>query len=81
MILDDSLNNLDSGLKAPLLEMLVRSSSMQQIIFLTEDSDVSDWARVEAITGDLTILEPTPDNAETDAVIDATSDEATIHVA
>lgn len=77
LILDDSLNGLDPSVKAPLLEMLVRSSSGQQIVFLTEDSDVSDWARVEAMTGDLSILEPTP--AEDEAtVIDATD---AIHVA
>jgi hypothetical protein len=40
--------------------MLVRSSISQQIIFLTEDADVVEWARVEAMTGDMTILEPTP---------------------
>ena len=77
LILDDSLNGLDPSLKAPLLEMLVRSSSMQQIVFLTEDDDVSEWARVEAMTGDLSILEPTPTEAE---VIDAT-EEATIQIA
>ncbi|MEQ8842894.1 MAG: hypothetical protein RIB98_18090 [Acidimicrobiales bacterium] len=59
LILDDSLHGLDMALKAPLLEMLVRSSESQQIVFLTEDADVTDWARVEAITGDLSILEPT----------------------
>lgn len=59
LVLDDSLHGLDVELKAPLLEMLVRSSEHQQIVFLTEDEDVTDWARVEAITGDLSILEPT----------------------
>lgn len=59
LVLDDSLHGLDPSLKAPLLEMLVRSSEGQQIVFLTEDRDVTDWARVEAITGDLSILEPT----------------------
>ncbi len=60
LVLDDSLNGLDPSLKAPLLEMLVRSSENQQIVFLTEDTDVADWARLEAMTGDLSILEPTP---------------------
>jgi hypothetical protein len=59
LILDDSLNGIAAELKAPVLEMLVRSSEHQQIVFLTEDADVTDWARVEAITGDLSILEPT----------------------
>jgi hypothetical protein len=71
LVLDDSLNGLDAELKAPLLEMLVRSSEKQQIVFLTEDADVTDWARVEAITGDLSILEPTA----ADEVIDADAEE------
>jgi hypothetical protein len=60
LILDDPLVGLRPEVKAPLLEMLVRSSISQQIIFLTEDADVVEWARVEAMTGDMTILEPTP---------------------
>ena len=81
LILDDSLNGLDTELKAPVLEMLVRSSETQQIVFLTEDADVTEWARVEAITGDLSILEPTSaDDPSSDA--DVTLDEqTTIHVA
>ncbi|NCG38671.1 MAG: hypothetical protein GWP48_14270 [Actinobacteria bacterium] len=58
LILDDSLRGIDHNLKAPLLELLLHSSNNQQILFLTEDSDVADWARVEAITGELSILEP-----------------------
>jgi len=76
LVLDDSLNGLDPSLKAPLLEMLVRSSENQQIVFLTEDSDVADWARVEAMTGDLSILEPTPSAERISA-----SDSRTINVA
>ena len=60
LILDDPLHELSRDVKAPLLEMLVRSSVSQQIVFLTEDDDVIEWARLEAMTGDLTILEPTP---------------------
>jgi hypothetical protein len=31
---------------------------MQQLIYFTEDPDVSSWARVEALTGELNVLEP-----------------------
>lgn len=58
LILDDSLRGIDHNLKAPLLELLLHSSNNQQLVFLTEDTDVADWARVEAITGELSILEP-----------------------
>ncbi len=60
LILDDPLAELDQHQKAPLLELLVRSSIQQQIILLTEDPAVAEWARLEAMTGDVTVLEPTP---------------------
>lgn len=59
LILDDPLLGLRREVKAPLLELLVRSSISQQIIFLTEDEDVIDWARLESMTGEISILEPT----------------------
>jgi len=62
LILDDALNGLDAGLKAPLLELLVRASEHQQIVFMTEDDDVTEWARLEAMTGAIAILEPSPDD-------------------
>jgi len=67
LILDDPLHGLRREVKAPLLELLVRSSISQQIIFLTEDEDVIDWGRLEAMTGEITILEPTPADVENKA--------------
>lgn len=81
LVLDDSLNGLDAGLKAPLLEMLVRASESQQIVFLTEDVDVIEWARVEAITGDLSILEPTAGDVDAEGELDVAAHEAAINVA
>ena len=68
LVLDDALVGLDADMKASLLELLVHSSDDQQIVFLTEDSQVTDWARVEAITGELAILEPsgTPEDSTVD---------------
>jgi len=63
LILDDALNGLDTAMKAPLLEVLVRSSESQQIVFMTEDPDVTEWARLESMTGAVAILEPSPDEA------------------
>ncbi|KAA0232358.1 MAG: hypothetical protein JJLCMIEE_00353 [Acidimicrobiales bacterium] len=57
-LLDDPFIELDSSVKPSLLELLVRSSEDQQVIFLTEDEDVTSWARLEAMTGALSILEP-----------------------
>ncbi len=77
LVLDDALIGLDADMKASLLELLVNASDAQQIVFLTEDAEVAEWARVEAITGDLAILEPggTPE----DSTVDVT--DATVNVA
>ena len=59
LVLDDPFVNFDSSVKPALLEMLVESSHRQQVILLTEDPDVAAWARLEAITGALSVVEPT----------------------
>jgi hypothetical protein len=58
VFLDDPFANLPSETKPGLLELLVTASRAQQIIYLTEDADVAEWARLEALTGDLAIVEP-----------------------
>ena len=77
LVLDDALVGLDSDMKASLLELLVHSSDDQQIVFLTQDSQVTEWARVEAITGELAILEP--GGAPEDSTVDVT--DAAVNVA
>ncbi len=57
LILDNTLAGVRAELKAPLLELLVRASQEQQVVLLTEDPDVADWARVEAIAGAMSIVE------------------------
>jgi uncharacterized protein YhaN len=59
LILDDPLRELTAGQKPALLELLVRASTGQQLVYLTEDDAVAAWARLEALTGELTVLEPT----------------------
>lgn len=61
LIVDEPFAELDPGLKAPMLELLARSSGTPQVILLTADEDVASWARLEALTGVLAVLEPTPD--------------------
>lgn len=73
LVIDDALLGLDNDMKATLLELLLQSSSDQQILFLTEDSHVTEWARVEAITGDLAILEPSGADETVDVTDDAVS--------
>lgn len=70
LILDDPLRDLSTAQKPALLELLVRASLGQQLIYLTEDEDVAAWARLEALTGELTVLEPSEmaDQREASAV-------------
>jgi hypothetical protein len=58
LILDDPLRDVPAAQKPALLELLVRASLGQQLIYLTEDDAVAAWARLEALTGELTVLEP-----------------------
>jgi hypothetical protein len=63
LLLDDALVDVEPSAKATLLELLMKASANQQVIYLTEDPDVASWARVEALTGQLAIVEPASDRA------------------
>jgi len=67
LILDNPFVELDPGLKPSLLELLGHNVLSPQVIFLTEDEDVASWARLEALTGALSIIEPTPATVEKQA--------------
>jgi len=60
LVLDDPFRQLDSAVKPLLLELLGRASGEPQIIFLTQDEDVASWARLEALTGEVSLIEPAP---------------------
>ncbi|HNL50199.1 MAG TPA: hypothetical protein PKK89_14635 [Microthrixaceae bacterium] len=57
-LLDEPFQGLDAGTLPAMLELLVRSSEHQQIILLSESATVSEWARVEAMTGAIGVIEP-----------------------
>jgi hypothetical protein len=57
-LLDEPIVEAEPATKAEVLEFLVAASASQQIIYLTNDEDVASWARVEALTGQLAIIEP-----------------------
>jgi hypothetical protein len=65
LILDDTLQGIDSALKPPLLELLSRATVSQQVLFLTSDPDVAMWARAEAIAGNLALIEPVASSSST----------------
>lgn len=58
LVLDDPFVQYDSSVKPALLELLVEASHRQQVILLTDDPDVAAWARLEAITGALSVVVP-----------------------
>jgi uncharacterized protein YhaN len=59
-LLDEPFVHQDPSTLPAMLEVLVRSSEHQQIVLLTESDAVASWARVEAMTGAIGIIEPTP---------------------
>lgn len=58
VVLDDPLRLVDSERKYELLELTTRLAERVQLIYLTDDPDVALWARRQAGTGSLTLLEP-----------------------
>jgi hypothetical protein len=64
LLLDDPFQQLDPSVKPLLLELLGRSAGEPQIVFLTEDEDVASWARLEALTGEVALIEPAPEHDE-----------------
>jgi hypothetical protein len=66
LLLDDALVDVEPAAKPELLELLTKASGNQQVIYLTEDRDVAAWARVEALTGQLAIVEPASDKPPAD---------------
>lgn len=57
---DDPLIELRQEVKPSILEELVRASENRQVVLLTGDPDVAAWARVEALTGEVGLVEAAP---------------------
>jgi hypothetical protein len=66
LVLDDPFRDVEASMKPLLLELLSTAAGTQ-IIYLTEDEDVASWARLEALTGELSIIEPAPEAHEPEA--------------
>ena len=62
LVLDEPFTEVDPSVKPLLLELLSTTAGNPQVIFLTQDEDVASWARLEALTGDVSIIEPTPES-------------------
>jgi hypothetical protein len=66
LVLDDPFAELDRTAKPALLELISHASGSPQLVYLTDDEDVASWARLEALTGALAIIEPAVEPAATD---------------
>jgi hypothetical protein len=64
LILDDPLVGVEAGVKQWILELIGRSAGSPQVVYLTSDPEVAAWARMEAIAGNLAVIEPSPDTDE-----------------
>jgi len=62
LILDEPLNGVDPSIKQWMLELVGRSAGSPQVVYLTEDEDVASWARMEAVAGHLSVIEPSPEH-------------------
>ncbi|MCX7621940.1 MAG: hypothetical protein N2037_13995 [Acidimicrobiales bacterium] len=63
VFLDDAFLEVPQSSKPELLELLVKASAEQQLVYLTDDEDVASWARAEALTGNIAIVEPAASGA------------------
>lgn len=61
LILDEPLAGVEPKVKQWTLELIAKSSGVPQVVYLTEDPDVAAWARAEAPTGNLGVIEPAPE--------------------
>jgi hypothetical protein len=63
-LLDEPFAGLDPAALSVVLELLVEHSEHQQIILLTESQAIGSWARLEAMTSTIGVIEPTPTSRE-----------------
>ena len=65
LVLDDPFIDVPPSTKLTLVELLARSGGTPQIILLTDQDEVSTWARLEALTGEVALVEPRLEPAPT----------------
>lgn len=58
LILDDPFTDVAPSTKLTLMELLARSAGSPQVILLTDQDEVATWARLEALTGEVALVEP-----------------------
>lgn len=58
LILDDPFTDVAPATKLTLMELLARTAGSPQVILLTDQDEVATWARLEALTGEVALVEP-----------------------
>jgi hypothetical protein len=64
LLLDESLLGVESTVKVWVLDLIARSAGSLQIIYLTEDPEVIEWAKREVASGHSTMVELAPQNLD-----------------
>lgn len=57
-LLDEPFAAVEESIVPSLVELLVRSSQHQQVVLFTENEAICQWARLEAMTGTIGLVEP-----------------------
>ncbi|HZQ58537.1 MAG TPA: hypothetical protein VFA84_10890 [Acidimicrobiales bacterium] len=60
LILDEPFEGLEPAALRWLLELLVRVGGHPQLVLLTEDPEIAEWAERQALGGDLAVVAPAP---------------------
>lgn len=58
LVLDDPFTEVPPSTKLTLVELLSRAAGSPQVILVTDQPEVASWARLEALTGDVALVEP-----------------------
>lgn len=68
LILDDPFGGVPSSTRLSLLELLARTAGSPQVILLTDEEEVASWARLEALTGEVALVEPSTEPRDAEAL-------------
>jgi hypothetical protein len=60
LILDEPFEGLDAAALRWLLELLMRVGGHPQLVLLSEDPRIAEWAEREALRGDVAVITPAP---------------------
>jgi hypothetical protein len=58
LILDDPFTEVAPSTKLTMMELLARTAGSPQVVLLTDQDEVATWARLEALTGEVALVEP-----------------------